>query len=186
MGAKKQNTKSIASSATQLGADLRAFVDERMQRVAVLFNKFERTVRDLSLRVDAHERLAGDLLPEDKVIQAMCDIQDDREGYKRVDEPAQKFDRIRATVVTQLKENQPSPEQQIVINEVGTGKSLPPDIEEKLLGVVAGETRESVLGEEPNTAKLTIKVTSVSRNLNPPKEEAEAKEEVDVNDSNEG
>ena len=95
--------------------------------------------------------------------------QDEKQGYKPVEGAVEPNDRVRLEVKTKkaTAENWTSTNR-MMVDATGSGQTLGPQLEKALIGLLAGETREVIVGSDDNAVQVSMLVNKISRRPRPP------------------
>lgn len=158
--------------------NMKPYIDEQVRGAAVaIAGRVAQQVGPLMERIVVLEDILienVDGLTKDILAEKIALKQDSREGFEQVSEVAE-GDRVRMEIQVKTGEDDYDGTDRTLIDNIGLGAVLGPEIEKEVVGMTRGETKEIAFGEEKeSTAKITISMIS----RQPKKEEEAPKEEL--------
>jgi len=181
MGKKKrqqpqQSFQQMVSDATL--AKFKPYIDSQIQGVAAALAQQQRQqMENVFLRLTVLEQVVEEKLDisKDELAGRVADVEDQAQGFLPV-KTVEEGDRVRMEIRTKAADqDEYQGESRLMVDNVGSGQTLGPEIEKPVVGMATGEVKEIKFGKDQSmTAQVTI--NRVSR--------APKQEESD--DSNEG
>lgn len=160
----QQSFQQLVGDATL--AKLAGYIDEQIQGFgqAVQY-RVQRSVLDMTTRMIALEEILFETVPaitKENLSERITLIQDRMEGLTRTDEPAKAGDRVRVSVTVRAKPEDeiPAKASRFLVDELGSGQTVGKEIEDAIIGMKAGETKEIRIGKDQKVAGITLNTVS--------------------------
>lgn len=180
----QQSFKQMVTDATL--QKFQAYIDQQVQGVAgALAQQQTKQFENIYLRQAVLEQIIEEQLgiTKDELANRVAETQDKHEGLEPVTGAVEEGDRVRLEVKTKTEDQDEfQGASRLLVDNVGSGNTLGPELEKPIVGMLAGETKEIKFGKDKSML-ASVLVNKVSRRPEP--EEAESETEA-ANDSNAG
>lgn len=182
MGKKKGNSQPHASQSFQellAQATLQKFAPYIQQQINYaaqgILQRQAQASANIFTRLIATEEVLMELVPgltKERLATQVASVQDRNEGLEESLESVQIGDRVRVEIKTKTADQtEYQGTSRMLIDNIGSGATLGKELEDNIIGMAKGETREVLFGKD-NSLSASITLNRVSRLT---KEEAEAR-----------
>lgn len=155
----------------------RPYIDQQLQGVAgALAQQQQQQFENVYLRQTVLEQIVEEKLgiTKEELANRVASVQDESLGLVPVKDVAE-GDRVRIEIKTKTKDQEEfQGESRLLVDNVGSGNTLGPELEKPLVGMTTGESKEIAFGKEKAMTAL-VTINRVSRR---PKVEEAASEEA--------
>lgn len=160
----------------QMGPQIAQFVQAQVQQLgSQLAMQQASTLETLFSRVVVLETILMEKYgySKDDLAEKVALLEDEKEGLTLVTGGIEKNDVVRLEVKTKAKEQADfAGSSRLKLYKTGTGETIGQELEEALLGMKSGETKQVEFGKDKSmVAEFTV--NRISRNLNPKVEETQ-------------
>lgn len=164
-------------------AKFKGYLDYQLQMMGqALVQRTAQSTQNLFTRLVALEEIIIENNPEitkDVLADKVAAIQDRNEGFELVNQEVKNGDRVRLEIKTKTAEQTEfQGSSRLLVDNIGLGQTLGKELEESVLGMKNGETKETKFGKDA-TLTASITVNRISRQIEPAKSEEIEEAKVD-------
>ena len=147
--------------ATQSAAKYEELIAVRLQPIVEQFNA---SLAQILPRLQVLENILIKKykdVTKDSLSHQVAALQDEVSGFVQVDRAVQLNDRVRIAVAAKKKEEKEYPkDQRLMVDNIGSGETISKEIEDKIVGMKIGETKEIPYNEGATVVKIKLEGVS--------------------------